>query len=144
MSGVRKTWRLPLYLPIFWWVAVGYQALSFPYELATDHNYPAGVISATIWLVLGWFFMTRPSVSLDGDGVTVVNPIRRYRIPLNSIAGFDDGWLGPRLNEIGGMNITLVALPKSNWAYGSGKTTRADRAIAEILRRRDPAGTSAY
>ncbi len=142
MGTDRKTWRLPVYLPIFWWVAVGYQAISFSYELASDHNYFASVMSAAIWLGLGWFYMTRPSVSLDGDGVTIVNPIRRYRIPLSSIAGFDDGWLGPRLNQTGGRNITLVALPKSNWAYGFGKTTRADRAIAEILRRRDPTDSS--
>ena len=91
------------------------------------------IVSASLGV---WALAFRPSIRLDNENVTVVNPVRTRRIPIDQIADASTArYTGVTVRFFDGRSIQSVtawAVQKSNLMTWTNRTTRADSVTAAI------------
>ena len=109
------------------------------------------MLAALLWrtegwtaLLIGWlaFFafayvlLIRPRVVVDAHGLTIVNPIRRHRVPFGEVDRVGSpGYLGAPLVLADGKSITVWIGQKSNLALWAGWHSYGDDVAEELTRR---------
>jgi hypothetical protein len=86
-------------------------------------------------ILMPWLLAFRPSVRLDSTTVTIVNPGKTTRIPLQSARVGGPGYDGVQIVWLDGNRMRITdawAVQKSNLSTWRGRQTRADRCAAVI------------
>jgi PH (Pleckstrin Homology) domain-containing protein len=92
-APARQTFRSPFAM-VIWWLWVLFAAGNL-IDLAVEGRDHLSVVAAFILLLItGVMQVTvhRPRIVADGEGLTIMNPLRDHRIGWAAVAGIDAAW----------------------------------------------------
>ncbi len=73
----------------------------------------------------------RPQLRVEGDCITVINPLRRHRLDLSSVTHIATGYSGVEIMAAGKVTHAW-AVQEANFSHFLGRETRASRVVAEL------------
>lgn len=76
---------------VLWWIWVVIAAASLGDLAVQGRDHAAAVAAAVVAAITGVLYAAaqRPRIVADGEGVTVANPVREYRVPWSVVEGVD-------------------------------------------------------
>jgi hypothetical protein len=86
----RQVFRSPVARAI-WWLWILFAVANLIDLAVQGRDHLSAVAACTLLVVTGIVYATaqRPRIIADADGVTIVNPIREYRVGWPAVVGFD-------------------------------------------------------
>ncbi len=120
-DGKPEMYRSPI-APLVWWVWVVFAAANLADLAVQGRNHFAAMIAVVLVLITGVTYVAafRPRVFADDDGMTIINPLRAWRVPWNCVEGVA---LGDSLEVH--CNWQDDSLPGSNGAGPGGGAAKA-------------------
>jgi hypothetical protein len=91
-TGSPRTFRSPFAVAV-WWLWVLFAAANLIDLAVQGRDHFSVVVAFALLLITGVVYATaqRPRVVADGDGLTIVNPLRDHRVGWAAVAGIDRG-----------------------------------------------------
>jgi Bacterial PH domain len=87
-DGKPEMYRSPV-APLMWWVWVVFAAANLIDLAVQGRNHFAAMIAVILVLITGVTYVAafRPRVFADDEGMTIINPLRDWRVPWNCVEG---------------------------------------------------------
>lgn len=87
-DGKPEMYRSPI-APLVWWVWVAFAAANLADLAVQGRNHFAAMIAVILVLITGVTYVAafRPRVFADDEGMTIINPLRDWRVPWNCVEG---------------------------------------------------------
>jgi hypothetical protein len=81
-------YRSPI-APLVWWVWVAFAAANLADLAVQGRNHFAAMVAVILLLITGVSYVAafRPRVYADDKGMTIINPLRDWRVPWNCVEG---------------------------------------------------------
>lgn len=88
VDGKPEMYRSPV-APVVWWVWVAFAAANLADLAAQGRDHFAAMIAVILVLITGVTYVAafRPRVYADDEGMTIINPLRNWRVPWNCVEG---------------------------------------------------------
>lgn len=124
-DGKPEMYRSPV-APLIWWVWVLFAAANLADLAVQGRNHFAAMVVVVLLLITGVTYVAafRPRVFAGDDGMTIVNPLRDWRVPWNCVEGVVLGdslevfcnWQDDAAPDRGAVNGAVAARAGSNGA----------------------------
>jgi hypothetical protein len=87
-DGKPEMYRSPI-APLVWWVWVAFAAANLADLAVQGRNHFAAMVAVILVLITGVTYAAafRPRVYADDEGMTIINPLRDWRVPWNCVEG---------------------------------------------------------
>jgi hypothetical protein len=87
-DGKPEMYRSPI-APLVWWVWVAFAAVNLGDLAVQGRSHFAAMIAVILVLITGLTYVAafRPRVFADDEGMTIINPLRDWRVPWNCVEG---------------------------------------------------------
>jgi hypothetical protein len=137
-SAQRQVFR-PVGAVVLWWVWAAFAAANLADLAVAGRSHSAAVVAAVVVFLTGVMYACalRPRVVADETGITLVNPLREYRVPWGAVSAVDvRDTLRVHCRQPGGRDKVL-----HSWAVQS---SRRSRDKAEFRARRSAGPRAGY
>jgi hypothetical protein len=107
-------------------------------QLASDHGDPLPIMALLLFLPFPaafWLLILRPWIAADAIGLTIRNPVAKWRFEWEQIVGCVPGYWGVTITTVNGQVVTAMAVQKNNYATWLQLRTRADELCEFIMER---------